>query len=234
MSGTSGMVLEALADASLRAALVAAFVAAVLAALRVPAGATRHAAWTVVLVAMLLMPALSRLVPAVGVPVPPAARDVVAAAVAATPGPRTEWNPAATAPPPLTPPRREPGVPRDAAPAAPSRGEWSWTATALAVYVAGLAPMLLRLVLGLWGSRRLARSARPPEGPARRRLGALPFQVLESDRIAVPVTVGLLRPSVVLPSGWERWSETKLQAPCSRTRARTSQGAIPSWRGSPR
>ena len=212
MTGMSGLVLEALADASLRAALVAAFVAAVLAALRVRAGATRHAAWTAVLVAMLLMPALSRLVPAVGVPVPPAARDVAAAAVAATPGARTERNPAATAPPPLTPPRREPGVPRAAATAAPSRGEWSWTATALAVYVAGLAPMLLRLGLGLWGSRRLARGARPPDGPARRRLGALPFQVLESDRIAVPVTVGLLRPSVVLPSGWERWSEPKLRA----------------------
>ena len=78
MSGMSGMVLEALADASLRAALVAVIVAAVLAALRVRAGATRHAAWTVVLVAMLLMPVLSRLVPAAGVPVPPAARDVVA------------------------------------------------------------------------------------------------------------------------------------------------------------
>ena len=234
MSGMSGMVLEALADASLRAALVAAFVAAALAALRVRAGATRHAAWTVVLVAMLLMPALSRLVPAVGVPVPPAARDVVAAvattlvpavgvavpptardvaaAVATTPGPRTERSPSATAPPPPTPPRREPGVPRDAATAAPSRGEWSWTATALAVYVAGLAPMLLRLVLGLWGARRLARGTRPTDGPARRRLGALPFQVLESDRIAVPVTVGLLRPNVVLPSGWELWSEAKLRA----------------------
>ena len=97
MSGMSGMVLEALVDASLRAALVAAFVAAALAALRVRAGATRHAAWTVVLVAMLLMPALSRLVPAVGVPVPSAARDVVAA-VATTPGPRTERSPSATAP----------------------------------------------------------------------------------------------------------------------------------------
>ena len=112
MSGMSGMVLEALADASLRAALVAVFVAALLAALRVRPAGTRHAAWAFVLVAMLLMPALSRLVPAVGVPVPPAPRDVVAAAVAATPGPRTERNPAATAPPPLTPPRREPGVPR--------------------------------------------------------------------------------------------------------------------------
>ena len=64
----------------------------------------------------------------------------------------------------------------------------------------------------MWGARRLARGTRPTDGPARRRLGALPFQVLESDRIAVPVTVGLLRPKVVLPSGWELWSEAKLRA----------------------
>ena len=219
MSGTSGMVLEALADASLRAALIAAFVAAVLAALRVRAGATRHAAWTVVLVAMLLMPALSRLVPAVVVPVPPAARDIVAAAVATTPVSRTGRSPTAPAPPPLTPPRRERGASHDPAPAAPypDARPWAasarpWAATALAVYAAGMASMLLRLVLGLWGSWRLARGARPIDGPPRRRLGALPVRISESDRVAVPVTVGLLRPTVVLPLGWERWPGATLRA----------------------
>ncbi len=220
------MVLEALADASLRAALVAAFVAAALAALRVRAGATRHAAWTVVLVAMLLMPALSRLVPAVDVPVPPAARDVLTAAVAMTPGPRTDRSPATPAPLPLTPPRREHGASHDPAPAAPSPGAWPraasgqpraasgrpWAAAALAVYAAGMASMLLRLVLGLWGSRRLARGARPIDGPPRRRLGALPIRISESDRVAVPVTVGLFRPTVVLPPGWERWPGATLRA----------------------
>ena len=216
MSGMSGMVLEALADASLRAALVAAFVAAVLAALRVRAGAARHGAWTVVLVAMLLMPALSRLVPALGVPVPPAARDAVAAA---TPGPRTERNPAATAPPPLTPPPPERDASHDPALVAPSPGAWPWAAsglpwaaTALAVYASGMASMLLRLVLGLWGSWRLARGARPIDGAPRRRLGALPVRISESGRVVVPVTVGLFRPTVVLPLGWERWPGATLRA----------------------
>ena len=251
MSGMSGMALDALADASLRAALVAALVAAALAALRVRAGATRHAAWTIVLVAMLLMPALPRLVPAVGVPLPHAARDAVAAAGVPThvtrwlmgfPGrlrrepdarrdqrerrhrfaPRVGRNPA-TAPPPLTAPSRERGVSRDPAPATPSLGESSWAATALAVYVAGLAPMLLRLVLGLWGSRRLARGARPIDGPARRRLGAVPVRVRESDRVAVPVTVGLLRPVVVLPPGWERWPDARLRAVLAHERAHVAR-----------
>ena len=94
--GVSGIGGTVLADAPLRAALVAALVAAVLAAQRVRAGATRHAAWTIVLAAMLLMPALLRLVPAVGLPVPTAARDAVATAaaptVAATADPRTGRN----------------------------------------------------------------------------------------------------------------------------------------------
>ena len=231
------MVLEALADASLRAALVAAFVAAALAALRVRAGATRHAALTVVLVAMLLMPVLSRLVPAVGLPVPPAARDVLTAAVAMTPGPRTDRSPATPATPPLTPPRRERGTSPDPALAAPSPGAWPWAASgqpraasgrpwaaaALAVYAAGTASMLLRLVLGLWGSRRLARGARPIDGPPRRRLGALAVRISESDRVAVPVTVGLFRPTVVLPPGWERWPGATLRAVLAHERAHVAR-----------
>ena len=212
----SGTALGLLVEASLRAALVASLVAAALAALRVQAGATRHAAWTIVLVAMLLMPALSRLVPAVGVPVPPAARDIVAAAAVATPVtpvPRAERAPGPPASALMAPPRREGSSSGELArpygrvgsfagaellrrkllgPVGSSPDEWSWAATALAVYVAGMVPMLLRLVLGLWGSRRLVSGARPIDGSARRRLGALAVPVRESDRIAVPVTVGTL------------------------------------------
>ena len=66
----SGAFLGTLADISLRAFVAAALVGGALAALRVRAGAVRHASWTAVLVAMLLMPALVRSVPAVAVPMP--------------------------------------------------------------------------------------------------------------------------------------------------------------------
>ena len=89
----SGTTLGVLVDASLRAALVATLVAAALAALRVEAGAARHRAWTIVLVAMLLMPALARLVPAVGVPMPGAARGIFTGAVATTPVPQAKRPP---------------------------------------------------------------------------------------------------------------------------------------------
>ena len=264
----SAAVLGVLADASLRAAVVAALVAAAVAALRVRAGAARHAAWTVVLAAMLLMPALARLVPAVDVPVMPAlarflpaidvqtmpallrlgpAVDVAVpqaarggtATLAEEPPPQNGRAPAtpqdgrapatpqdgrAPATPqdgraPATPasasgapPRQDGGASRGRVPPVPSRGPWSWALVAFRVYLAGVAAMLLRLALGLWGSRRLVLGARRLDGSTRRRLGTLPARVRESDRIAVPVTVGLFRSTVVLPTGWERWPDAKLRA----------------------
>ena len=83
--------------------------------------------------------------------------------------------------------------------------------------------MLLRLVLGLWGSRRLARGARPIDGPPRRRLGPLPGRIRESDGVAVPVTVGLFRPIVVLLLGWERWPGATLRAVVAHERAHVAR-----------
>src|SRR5687768_6136773 len=57
-------------DVSVRAALAAAGVALVLRLLRVRTAAVRHAAWTLVLIAMLLMPLLSSVVPALPLPLP--------------------------------------------------------------------------------------------------------------------------------------------------------------------
>src|SRR5690348_6613564 len=59
----STLLLDALAEASLRSAALAGLVALVLAVCRVRDATVRHAAWTVVVCAMLLMPALPRLAP---------------------------------------------------------------------------------------------------------------------------------------------------------------------------
>ncbi len=34
----------------------------------------------------------------------------------------------------------------------------------------------------------------------------------ESEMISVPVTLGVLRPAILLPSGWREWDDTKLDA----------------------
>ncbi len=59
-------------DISLRIIAAAAAVGLVLVVLRVRSGAARHAAWSAVLVAMLMMPLLTAIVPKVDVPVPSA------------------------------------------------------------------------------------------------------------------------------------------------------------------
>src|SRR5512143_3191334 len=57
-------------DASWRAVLVAVGVAMVLGAARARSGGVRHAAWSAVLIAMVLMPVLPRLAPAIPIAVP--------------------------------------------------------------------------------------------------------------------------------------------------------------------
>src|ERR1700680_4167382 len=75
----SGTFLGVLADTSIRASVAACLVAGALAALRVRASAVRHASWTAVLFAMLLMPVLTYCVPAIAIPlivsVPPLSDD---------------------------------------------------------------------------------------------------------------------------------------------------------------
>ena len=222
----SEIVLRLLVDSSLRMVLVAMLVVAALAALRVQASNTRHTAWTVVLVAMLLMPVLSRAVPTVGVPMPAAVRSIVAPPATPTrvaqPGAR-DSGPIAFAPP--APPRQAsaPGVSGRPAPDDSSRRNRSWSAAALRVYVAGVVLMLLRLALGLRGSRRLARSGRRVDASTDRRLGAISAVIRESRHITVPVTVGLFRSTVMLPPGWRRWTDPQLRAVLAHEQAHVAR-----------
>jgi uncharacterized protein (TIGR03435 family) len=70
---------------------------------------------------------------------------------------------------------------------------WAWGAVAFA--------LLVRFATGVWLVGRLMSTARAVEGG-----------VWESERIAVPVTVGWWRPQVLLPGAWRTWSREKLDA----------------------
>ena len=61
----SAVLVELLLDVSVRVVVLAGLVAGVLTLLRVQGNGVLHAAWTTVLVAMLLMPVLPSLVPTV-------------------------------------------------------------------------------------------------------------------------------------------------------------------------
>ena len=64
----SSILMRLLADASLRVSVVAILVAAILGVLHVHSSRVRHASWTAVLSAMLLMPLLPYCVPAIAIP----------------------------------------------------------------------------------------------------------------------------------------------------------------------
>ncbi|HLK67623.1 MAG TPA: TonB family protein [Bryobacteraceae bacterium] len=76
----------------------------------------------------------------------------------------------------------------------------SWHVMLAFVYGAGALISLLRLAYGYAFTRRLLREARPVDG-----------EICESSWISVPMTVGWLRPKILLPPTWRDWDETKLE-----------------------
>ena len=209
------MVLGGLVHSSVRVVLVATLVAAALTVFRAQAVTTRHAAWTVVLVAMLLMPVLSGLVPHVGVPLPAITRGVLMPTAGQPSGLQApERNPRPLTSAPAAATRRTAAANISPGPVLPEpsrEDKRPWAAVALGVYFAGVVVMLLRFALGLRGVWRLT-LGRLVDTSTHRRLAAVRVTVRESCRVTAPVTVGFFRPAIVLPSGWRRWSDSTLLA----------------------
>src|SRR5262249_46653669 len=157
-------------DISVRITLVAACVGTTLMAAWVRSGAVRHAGWTAVLCTMLLMPFLPRITPEIAVPVDAPAMKWDASSVPAAPV--TESGPRLTPASRISQPFFEP-VPRRSL----------WPVVALAVYLAGLALLLTRMVVGWCAARRLIRAAEPVVTP----VAGVP--VYHADEIATPLIV---------------------------------------------
>jgi bla regulator protein blaR1 len=96
-----------------------------------------------------------------------------------------------------------------------------WSLLALVVYGAVALYLAFRFVLGWYLSRRLRQSSRVITDPDVRmqftahartaQLRAAP-RFAESDRLAVPLTCGVLRPAVLLPADWRTWDPETLDA----------------------
>jgi TonB family protein len=173
-------------ESAVRAALIAAAVALVLRAMRIESAALRHATWAGVVVIMLLLPALVTWGPEASLRVlPPETRE------SATPLGPTAGDPSVVAAEPRA---------ATALDSAPQGSSWTWRTSAVSLYLLGLGIFLLRLALGTLQVRHLVRTAVLDKG---RRTHAL---------CATPVTVGWLKPTVILPSDWCRWPEGQLDA----------------------
>jgi bla regulator protein BlaR1 len=171
---------------SVRAALIAGGTAVVLWAMRIKSPATRHAAWTAVVAAMLLLPIWSSIGPKLSLRVlrmTPAPVAIVATPAEAVPNVSSQADAAS------------PDLPAGSEPA-----PLSWQDVLVGIYLAGASLLLTRLLIGAAHARRLRRSAVLRAGHA------------TSARCATPITIGWLAPTLILPEGWQHWPSAKLDA----------------------
>lgn len=244
-----------LAEPALRSLAVACVAALVLAMVSRKRAALRLYVWTGVLYVALAMPLLSLFLPRVKVELPASAWPVAQEAAPAVPAPAQASPTSDTSGHNLPRQAMHGKVIQQAgsssqAPIVSNGGGFSsgsasspvtralsvsWGAIALGIYLFGFAILVARLLLGIRGSRRLARSAEDicprfflRKGEAEDPHTSLALELLssqasvarlstpphlkESAALLVPATVGVLRPLVLLPSGWRAWTQQELQA----------------------
>ncbi len=180
-----------LAEWTLRSSILILAGAALLRALRVKDPAVRLAAWAAALCGSLAIPLLTSMAPAVHLPMPVAPE----AAVSVSPSVAITNVPA-------------PVISSYAQSVSPA---FDWARAAIA-YAAVAFTLLLRLCVGLAIGRRLVLHSRP--GGVR---NGIEFR--ESDAVAAPVTLGLVRPAIVLPPDWREWEPSKLDAVLAHERS---------------
>jgi len=227
--------LPILMDAALKGAVLVLVAAAAAYLLRRRSASSRHAVWTAAVIGHLAIPALVLILPAWRMPVlPPAPWATTAPSLAnsgapvvatiQTPAPEAAKNasgsapstpdakselqnpggssPSSSAPPTTVAPRTRPGI----------------IPVLAAIWLAGALLVLLRLAIGTWRVGQLAREgARVEDGMwlslAQRlanRLGVTrPLILLRGDRLAVPVTWGIVYPAVLLPEDSDSWTEER-------------------------
>jgi uncharacterized protein (TIGR03435 family) len=176
-------------EVAVRAILVATGTALVLWALRIRAAAIRHAAWTAVVLTMLVLPIWLAAGVKLAVPV---LRPQSAATGEATIDPASiaagSIEPAAETSSLIAPVSREVTRPVN------------WQRVLVGTYLLGALVLLARLILGTVQANRLRQSAVTDAGR------------LTSRRCATPITVGWFRPALILPPDWPHWPAAKLAA----------------------
>ena len=226
----SRILLLGLVDVSIKAAMVALSVLLVLLLMRVKDGALRHAAWATVLWGMLTLPIWITFLPAVAIPIGPwetlksqgSTMIVEAASGGLLPvSSRAEADAS--------------GVTASRTDHTAQSGSFSWLAYLAVFYLTVSIWMLCRLILSLVMSRRVLRRARLRLAVGSRWLDycqkLAPARFLRdaptlwsSPAVRVPATTGWLRPKILLPAGWEQWTEQKLEAVLAHEAAHVRRG----------
>jgi beta-lactamase regulating signal transducer with metallopeptidase domain len=188
-----------LLDASVRISLVAIAVCGVIYLFRIQSSSLRHKAWLGMLFAMLSMPVLPRIVPALEVPV---VAPELSIAQFEVPRLQTADSAGSVA---YMPPTQPAELKIAVKPSTSTRGNWQVVLTTLyALYLFGALILLGRFLAGWWFAHRLSPKSSP--------IGVRGMTVYECASITTPVTVGLRAPRILLPRGWSDWPEDKITA----------------------
>lgn len=218
----STSLLVALATSAVRALALGSVAGLGLAALRVKTTSGRLFTWTAVLYAALAMPLLERVLPSLPVSAPAFLQDEYGAGQRAVDV--SMLRPIDVGSIDVN------SIPRNAAtstsvrPAVSVGFGWRamrWNVVAVEIYLVVAFFLLLRMFVGSWLGRRLRRASRiirdtriTARFASRTRATGLSFtpQAVESEFISVPVTMGVLRPVILLPANWREWDDAKLDA----------------------
>jgi GWxTD domain-containing protein len=126
----------------------------------------------------------------------------VAASPALPPVPLRVLAPIPDAGPSLTPRLALPPIPVQASNLDGRHLALTWTQVVIGIYAVVAFALLIQLAFGYMFARRLIRISQPVDRP----------RVRESASISVPMTVGQIAPTIILPMGWREWDSVKLQA----------------------
>ncbi|HEY6391081.1 MAG TPA: M56 family metallopeptidase [Bryobacteraceae bacterium] len=187
--------ISLLIDSAIRSTALALAAGSILCLCRVRDAGIRLAVWTAVLYGVLLLPFLATALKPVAIPVVTSTQIAIVKVFPA-------------------PAHRDPVE-------VPQSRSVNWGRVAEAAYIAIAGLLLVRFAFGLFLTRRMRRTCRQLDD--QRLLEALSQQLLaagmrkapslmESDALAVPVTVGWLRPRIMLPATWREWDESKIGA----------------------
>lgn len=169
--------------------------------LRVKNPSIRLMAWTVMLASSLAIPFLTTALPKVPLDVR-----------------RTPVRPSATFPSEVPPGTYlgstvKPDFSAAASPGPVAARPLDWMRLAAALYMLAAGALLLRLVAGVVLSLHIVRRSRSTG------ILAEGTEVRESGHVASPVTIGILRPAMLLPLDWRGWDSAKLDAVMAHERS---------------
>ena len=204
--------LDHLADVSIRSLLLALPAAIVLWMLRSRrTAAMQHAVWAAVVYGMLALFAFGQALPRLLLRILERPAEAIEVTPPAAVSDRLVLPP--TGPQPLAP---EP---------AQARRPIGWKDVVIYAYGAIAFAFLVYFVTGMFLVRKLLTAAHSIPSAGER--------VYESGVIAVPVTVGWLRPRIVLPLEWREWSREKLDAVLAHegAHARRHDGLVAAFAG---